>query len=398
MRTKLFFYSISLLTLFSACSKVIIYEPSAEEIELYSQIYMPRAERGAVSVPLSLAEQQLTFTYNAFLGGPIDARNDISVRFGVDPNKVAAYNETNNTDYQLLPEEAYELEVTHATIGAGQRTTGDFQLKIVSGPHLELFQNYLLPISILDAENSVNNMLATTYYLFSVSYEPGKVPRELVLSMGSNWGNILSNGVRGTLIRRDANNDILVYEPDEQGVFSAAPQVAGINWDASESFYYVNENTIVVRNYPYWAGLFNFRVDDDYVLHGADPFWLGDFWDQFRLIPFNDFFLTVDGGGVMRRQPALTDVNAPKTEVGSGFGGFKQLLAYDDSLLALAHDGRLWLYEMSDQAVPGPRRQVGSGWEMYQQIIVSGSDILALDGAGDVYRYKFNPNGFFPLK
>lgn len=67
-------------------------------------------------------------------------------------------------------------------------------------------------------------------------------------------------------------------------------------------------------------------------------------------------------------------------------------------MLALEANGKLWLYFMSDEGVPGAKRLVGEGWDIYQKIIVSGDDILALDDHGDVYRYKFNQNGFYPLK
>src|SRR5690606_8205747 len=116
------------------------------------------------------------------------------------------------------------------------------------------------------------------------------------------------------------------------------------------------------------------------------------------IVPYKNYFLTVDNEGVMRRQPVLTDISAPKTQVGAGFKDYKQILAYQDYLLDLEKNGKLWMYAMTADAVQGTKKQVGSGWDMYQQIIVSGNDILALDDQGDIYRYEFNPNGFYPLK
>jgi Domain of unknown function (DUF1735). len=382
-----------------SCSKVIVYEPSDEEIAQYTQLYMPRAERGINTSSISITGEPVVLTYNAYMGGPSIVSDDVPVVFSVDSDAVAAYNEANGTHYNVFPSEGYELEASNAVIKAGSRTTGNFRLTVTPGNHLKLFENYLLPLRIAEAGAKINERLSVTYYAFSVGYAPGQVPRELVLSLGTDWGNILSNGARGSLIRRNTANDILVYMPDADGKFTDPPRTVATNWDASESFYYVNETALVVRNYPYWAGLFSFRIDEDHGLPQAAPFWLGDFWDRYVIVPYRDYFLTIDADGIIRRQGAFTDVNAPKTEIASGFPAYKQVLSYqNNALLALEENGNLWYYPMSELAVPAARKQVGSGWDMYEKIIVSGADILALDGAGDIYRYRFNPSGFFPLK
>lgn len=397
-RIKILAGTIASVMLLSACSDVIVYEPEAGEMELYSKVYIPRAERPVEVSAISTSGETQEFLYSAYLGGPKDASSAIDVTFAVDADKVSTYNEKNGTEYKLLPQESYTLEADKGVIPAGSRTTGNFKLSVKPGDYLTMFESYILPLSISQAGITVSKELETTYFVFTVTYEPGQVPREKVLSMGANWGNILSAGSRGSLMRRDTKNDILLYLPDAEGRFTVPPRVIGINWEASESFYYVNEKAVVVRNYPYWAGLFSFIIDDNYELPGANPFWLGDFWDKYVIVPYKDYFLTVDNEGVMRRQPVFTDVNAPKTQVGAGFKDYKQILAYQDYLLALDKDGKLWLYSMSADAVPGSKKQVGAGWDIYKQIVVSGEDILALDEAGDIYRYKFNPKGFYPLK
>jgi len=385
------------LMLFGACSEVIVYEPDAEEIALYNKVYMPRANQQVTNTALSLGGEAKTFVYSAYLGGSSDAPSDIAVTFAARPEKVEEFNMANGTNYKLLPADNYTLEVPDAVIKAGNRKTGNHTLTVTPGNSLAMFENYILPLGITQAGTKVNEQLGTTYYTFSVSYARGEVPRELVLSMGTNWGNIICNGVRGSLIIRNTALDILVYTPDDEGKFTHPPRTVGVFWDASESFYYVNENSVVVRNVPPYAGLFSFGVTPDYGLPQANPFWLGDAWNQYVIIPFGEYFLTVDNRGVLRRQPVLSNVNAAKTEVGSGFI-YKQVLTYQNSLLALEPNGNLWLYSMSELAVPGARRRVGEGWDMYEKIIVSGDDILALDSNGDVYRYNFNPLGYYPVK
>jgi len=391
---------LALILSFTACSKVIIDEMDESEQALYSKIYMPRAERGDITAVVSTSGDEQVFLYNAYLGGPTDAPRDLNVTFAVNEGGAVAYNEAHGTDYELLPSEAFSLEKTAATILSGSRTTGDLRLTLKPGPYLTLFKTYLLPISVNGSDGvPVHEGLSTSYYLVRVTYKPGEVPRQKVLSLGNDWGNILATGARGSVIRRDKQNDIWVYVPNEDGIFTTSPIKVGTNWDASESFYYVNESTVVVRNYPYWAGLFNFDVGEDYALVASPTnFWLGDFWDKYKIIPYQDYFLTVDANGIMRRQPALTSIDYAKTDVGTGFKDYKQLLAYKNYLLALEDDGKLWLFSMSDEGVPGTKIQVGTGWDMYEQILVSGDDILARDVIGDVYRYTFDPNGFYPLK
>lgn len=383
-----------------SCTKVIVDEMDSEQIALYSKVYMPRAERSVTATAISTAGEEKVFLYNAYLGGPVGAEGDIPVTFEVNPSKADEYNTRNGTSYKLLPSAGYTMETLNAVIRSGSRSTGDLKLTIKPGDHFSMFETYILPVSIAGAggKAGINEDLATSYYIFKVTYLPGQVPREKVLQLGSSWGTILAAGARGCLIRKDTKNDILLYEPDAEGKYSASPRVIGVNWDASESFYYVNETSIVVRNFPYWAGLFSFIIDNDHNLPQANPFWLGDFWDQYTIVPFKNYFLTVDNAGIMRKQPVLTDINSPKTQAGTGFNVFKQIIAYENFLLALEPSGKLWLYVMSDDGIPGERRQVGEGWDLYQKIIVSGDDILALDSGGDVYRYEFNPNGFYPLK
>lgn len=397
-------YSLLLLAIvWGSCSKVIIYEPTEEEKANYSRVYMPVAERGLTTVSLSNQAEEKVFTFNAYLGGPIDAGEDISVTFAVDNSKIAAYNEANQTNYKALPAEAYQLAATQATIKAGERSTPVLEAKVISGDHLELFETYLMPISITQASASLNEDHTTAYFLFPVSYPPGEVPRELIGSFGPDWGRYLTNYSRGSLLRHDHNFDMWVHKPDAEGKFTAEPQNIGQYWVDSESFYLIDDASMVVRNHPYWAGLFRFSIREDYIMDAFGPwetFWLGDFWDQYVMIPFGDYMLTVEGDGTLKRQSMYSHPNAGKVELASGFNGFRQILSYqNEALLALDNTGRLWYYPMSDQAEPGPRRLAGTGWQQYTQILVSDEgDILALDPAGDLYRYVFNPVGFYPLQ
>lgn len=366
----------------------------------YSKVYMPRANENPILVALAIKDTTYSFPYSAYLGGTVTPDADINIKFGIVPSMVDSFNLANGTAYQLMPAASYSLETENSVIPAGSRSSNTLHVQVKPKGFLQPFESYLLPISITasDGATRINNGLSTIYFVITGAYANGEVPRQKVLSLGQHWGKIFAPGARGCLIRNDNANDIFLYTPDAQGNFSAAPRVIAVNWAASESFYYVSETRLVVRNYPYWAGLFSFKIEANHDLIGADPFWLGDFWDRFVIVPYMEYFLTIDQDGNLWRQPTLSEVNAPKTKIGTGFGGFKQVMAYQHSLLALENNGRLWIYPMSADAVPGSRREIGSGWDLYEKVIVSGNDLLALDAAGDVYRYKFDTRGFFPLK
>lgn len=393
-------YSIVLATiLVIACNKQPI-NIGIDDAELYSKIYMPLANDNPIMAALAIKDTTYTFSYSAYLGGSITPNTNINIRFGVVAAMVDSFNIANGTSYPIMPKESYTLETQNAIIPAGSLSTGTLNVSVKPKGYLQLFESFLLPISITqtDGATSINNSLATVYFIFTGAYANGEVPRQKVLSLGQNWGKIFAPGVRGSLIRNDNANDILNYMPDAEGNFSTDPRVVGVNFGAAESFYYVSETSIVVRNFPFFAGLFSFKVEENHDLTAANPFWLGDFWDQYVIVPFKAYFLTIDHNGNLLRQPTLTDVNIAKTTVGTGFAGYKQVMAYQDFLLALDDNGEFWIFSMSTDAVPGAKRQIGTGWDLYEKVVVSGNDLLALDPMGDVYRYKFDARGFFPLK
>lgn len=399
---KISIYSMLFIMIMGSCSEVMIYDPTDEEKAKYGLVYMPRAERGLNTIPLSNKPEEKTLEYSAYYGGPVDATKDIKVSFSVDASKVAEYNEKNGTNYKLFPESGFSLQTTEAAIKARERSTPTLYGKVTSGDHLDLFENYLLPIT-MKADADVNEEFTTVYFLFPVSYPAGEVPRELVANLGANWGKFITNAAGGSLLRHDHANDIWIHKPDGEGKFNSTPERIGVDWRDSESFYLVNDQSMVVRNHPYWAGLFRFSVNP--VNHALDPygawetFWLGDFWDQYVMIPFGEYMLTVQSDGVLRRQNMYTHPNASKIEMGSGFNGFKQILSYkNNALLALDNSGSLYLYPVTSEMTLDARRLVGTGWDLYRQIMVVGDDILGLDLQGQIYRYEFNPNGFYPLK
>lgn len=411
MKNKIFFIIACISVAFTSCDK---YDTGIEDPAGYNNVYMPRA---VVNNPyitgLPLADTTYTFPYSAYLGGLPTLSSALNIQFEVKKALVDSFNLKHNTSYQPLPDGSYQLE-QNTTIPAGQRATSTLTLSIKTS-NVNPFQAYILPLSIANADGQrINDANGTTYYIFTRSYMADVEKRQKVLSTGAalDWANksriIMARGAQNTLVLRHKDNKAFIYFPQADGTFNPTPKAfvetwREIKWPDAENLYYINEVDAVIRNYPFWAGLFYMKWTPDMTLRvGSDAvpdvwteWWLGDFWNPYStIIPFKNYFLLINGSGDLLRQPLLSRVEAPKTNVGSGFSAYKQVIAWDNYLLALSADGNLWLYKMSADAVPGERILVGTGWNRYEKLLVIGKDILALEPNGDVYRYKFDPTPY----
>jgi len=137
----------------------------------YDQIYMPQSVNGLVTAMLPVAADAQILVYGANFGGKGYPENDIKISFSVDAALVEAYNAVNNTDYELLPAESYQLSGKEAVIKKGILATEPLKVAVkTSGASaIQMFKKYLLPISI-NSDFKINSNLKTTYFL--VSSEP----------------------------------------------------------------------------------------------------------------------------------------------------------------------------------------------------------------------------------
>jgi hypothetical protein len=149
---------------FSGCSSHS-YSPTQPKVGLTSQVYMPQAQGSSESIVLNNNTAFVSETYSAKYGGFSGANSAISVSFIVDPSKVDAFN-GDSTSYLLLPENAYSLSNTKATIPAGSKSTSALQVDI-SGVFLQKGKTYVLPITVkVDSGGAtVNKNLQTSYFV-----------------------------------------------------------------------------------------------------------------------------------------------------------------------------------------------------------------------------------------
>ncbi|MFT4095316.1 MAG: DUF1735 domain-containing protein [Niabella sp.] len=403
MKLKLYFAIACILMSLASCDK---YYSGINDAENYKNVYMPRASSDSTVLTVTRDEAVFTLPYSAYLGGPAAASGDISVSFAVDESQVSVFNTKYGTNYPVLPAANYTFSGTASVIKAGERSTEKLTLTVQSNEDLALFKTYILPVSIKTVDGAGSHLgenYTTTYFLI-------RVGQEEVLNLGANWGGIYCVGPKNTIISNDSvSKDILMYIPNDEGVYDQDPLHIGIYWDASESFYYINENAMLVRNAPYWAGLFRFDMYPENIAQtNTTPtniivaksvwaeFWLGDFWNQYLIVPFGDYQLTIDNGGALWRQPVFSYISSNRTQVATGFERYSQVLSYPSKqptgLVCVTADGDLWYYSLSDLAVPDAGKKVGSGWAVFKKIIISDNDILALSSTNGVYRIPFDPD------
>ncbi|WP_333698433.1 DUF1735 and LamG domain-containing protein [Bacteroides congonensis] len=92
--------------------------------------------------------------------------DDVKVSLKVDPSLVGVYNAKNDTHYEMLSAEHYQLSKESVTIPAGKTTSEDISIRFLKLDELEIDATYLCPLSIGGAEGvGVMDGSRTMYYL-----------------------------------------------------------------------------------------------------------------------------------------------------------------------------------------------------------------------------------------
>lgn len=105
-----------------------------------------------------------TKTFTVKLSYP--SGEDVKVNLKVDPSLIAIYNAKNDTHYEMLSAEHYQLSQESVTIPAGKITSDEVSIKFLKLDELEIDATYLCPLSISGAEGvGVMDGSRTMYYL-----------------------------------------------------------------------------------------------------------------------------------------------------------------------------------------------------------------------------------------
>lgn len=94
------------------------------------------------------------------------AGDDVKVSLKVDASLTSEYNAKNDTHYEILPAEHYQLSKDRVVVPAGKTTSEEVSIKFLKLDELEIDATYLCPFSIGGAEGvGVMDGSRTMYYL-----------------------------------------------------------------------------------------------------------------------------------------------------------------------------------------------------------------------------------------
>jgi hypothetical protein len=167
-KIKLLICLLSGWMVISACEKKVEIPGGADS--KYSMVYLPAAARSTNPVLLKMNDSVQVISIGATWGGIGAAGKNIDVKLDVLPGAVTEFNSAHGTTYPLLPADSYEFN-SNAVIAQGKISSELLQIKINPANKLELFKEYLLPVTITKVTDGIalNENLKTAYYIVKAS-------------------------------------------------------------------------------------------------------------------------------------------------------------------------------------------------------------------------------------
>jgi len=143
-----------------------------EDPGAYAHVFMPLAGNGAITKALPIKDEWIASSLGVGYGGPQELDAAIDIKLGVDETVIAAYNEQNNTSYELPPAGSYRLSGEQVQIPSGKNGSNSVSLEI-NPLKLGGTRSYLIPVSIQTVSTglAVAPGLKTTYFIVNGFYE-----------------------------------------------------------------------------------------------------------------------------------------------------------------------------------------------------------------------------------
>lgn len=138
----------------------------------YAHVFMPLAGNGAITKSLPIKDEWISSSLGVGYGGPKELDAAIDITLAIDETQIAAYNEQNNTHYELPPAGSYRLSGDQVQIASGKNGSSSVSLDI-NPLMLGGTRSYLVPISIktVSTDLAVAPGLKTTYFIVNGFYE-----------------------------------------------------------------------------------------------------------------------------------------------------------------------------------------------------------------------------------
>ncbi|HEY9542575.1 DUF1735 and LamG domain-containing protein [Prevotella sp.] len=143
---------IASLACFAWSCANVDYDKVNEETDLPNAVYID----GAASVPMTKVVVKDEGGQGSFTARVANLLNgNVNVKFAVDEEALAAYNEANGTHYQVLPAKYYTLSKESLTIGANELSNGSVDVNIKPlDNELNAAVKYAIPVKIVAAEGA----------------------------------------------------------------------------------------------------------------------------------------------------------------------------------------------------------------------------------------------------
>jgi hypothetical protein len=117
------------------------------------------------------------------------------------------------------------------------------------------------------------------------------------------------------------------------------------------------------------------------------------------MIPFkSSLLLRFSGGSKMRMYNTNGAFSITSNKDLSGSWNFTSIFTYGDNLFCVDAKGDLWQYPMADDGTVGLPAKVGSGWDMYKKVFAFNNDLIGIDQDNKLWLYHFDIRAFWALK
>jgi hypothetical protein len=152
MRNKIFniTYFLAAVLLFSSCLKDDVGEDWTDSLKgkMYAEIWRP----GFLATGLAPVADPVIFKFLVNIATDELPTSDITLTIGVNDDARIKYNASKGTDYKLYP----YIEVLDPTVVIKAGTRNAYvHVKVWNADQLDACDNFMAPISILDADNGV---------------------------------------------------------------------------------------------------------------------------------------------------------------------------------------------------------------------------------------------------
>lgn len=379
--------------------------------ESYSNVYIPQAAEGPVTVRAFVLDSVMHYSFNAFYGGSIAPSNDVKVTVKVDPGLVDSFNIENRSSYTLLPSDAYVLDKRTATIPAGSFSSETLNLNIVTTDKFPPFVTFLLPVTLESDNSMVSKKLNTIYFKVTASYAPGNIPRLEVLQLQNDWASVFSfkNGIYeqttdGHLLR-------FPYNAINEN-FDAAIQLNDAGWGSPSIIQWLTP----LRDYIWCMGVNGSPIGTAfgyiyvYNFHNTETAITMDGFTGNPTFPGTDMMIPFKNAMIFRypsenyrlkmfptKSSVPFQVSGEQFDLGQKWE-YRDIFEYGNSLICINAKGDMYQYSLTEDGKVGSPTQVGSGWDIYKKVIAFNSDLIGIDKDNKLWLYHFTPSVFWALK